>query len=206
MKLLLVVLLAVFGGIAWPSPVAAQNGADYAMRDESSRLAVAVLGRVCLMNMGDLGATLAASAPGGEFGFVDAPADVATAFLQGRQGFVRVLRRAGLGAITVVAGRDGICSVWSEFADVNALHRHLLAMVEKGGLKGGAQLLALDARDGDGTRVNDYYLVPQDWYARQLGQRFGDDGSVPLALVTTISAPGRRPLEAVLSVSRPLKR
>ncbi|CAA7619393.1 hypothetical protein [Magnetospirillum sp. SS-4] len=197
-------LLLVFFCAAFP--VAAQTGGgDYRMRDETSRLAVAVLGRICLMNLGDTNAIITAASPTGEFGFADVPADVAAGFLQGRQGHVRVLRRKNMGAVTLVVGQDGICSVWSEYADITALHRHLLAMVEKGGLKGGAQVLALDARDSDGVRINDYYVMPSGWYAAQLGKRFNDDGSQPLALVTTISPPGRRPMEGVLSVSRLLK-
>ena len=116
-----------------------------------------------------------------------------------------MLRRPGFGAITVVVGHDGICSVWSEFADPTALQRYLMAMIEQGGLKGGGQLLALDSRDSNGVRVNDYYLMPSGWYAAQLGKRFNDDGTVPLALVTTISPPGRDPMEGMLSVSRPLQ-
>jgi hypothetical protein len=187
------------------SSATAQTGPDYRVRDETSRLAVAVLGRICLMNLGDLNAIITAASPSGEFGFAEVPANVAAGFLQGRQGHVRVLRRNGLGAVTLVIGQDGICSVFSEYADITALHRHLLSMVERGGLKGGAQLLALDAKDSDGVRINDYYLVPSGWYATQLGKRFNDDGAQPLALVTTISPPGRRPMEGVLAVSRPLK-
>lgn len=200
---LVLALLALL--MAEAGPASAQNTVDYRMRDESSRLAVAVLGRICLMNLGDTNAVITAAAPGGEFGFIEPPSDVAETFLQGRSGYVRVLRRPGMGAVTVVVGQDGICSVWSEFADVTALQRHLLAMVERGGLKGGGQLLALDSRDRDGVRINDYYLMPSGWFAQQLGKRFNDDGTQPLALVTTISPPGRHPMEAVLSVSRPLK-
>ncbi len=183
----------------------AQNAVDYRMRDETSRLAVAVLGRICLMNLGDINAVITAAAPSGEFGFVVAPDDVAASILQGRTGYVRVLRRPNLGAVTLAVSHDGICSVWSEFADITSLQRHLLAMVERGGLKGGAQLLNLDSRDTDGMRINDYYLIPSGWYASQLGKRFNDDGTQPLALVTTISPPGRRPMEGVLAVSRPPK-
>lgn len=197
--LALVLALLAFG------PATAQTGADYRTRDETSRLAVAVLGRICLMNLGDLNAIITSASPTGEFGFAEVPADVAAGFLQGRQGHVRVLRRKGLGAVTLVASQDGICSVWSEYADVGAFHRHLLSMVERGGMKGGGQLLALDAKDSDGIRINDYYFVPGGWYAAQLGKRLNDDGTQPLALVTTISPPGRRPMEGVLSVSRPLK-
>ena len=174
-------------------PASAQSSADYRMRDETSRLAVAVLGRICVMNLGDINAVITAAAPGGEFGFIEAPEDVAKTLLQ------------GFGAISLVVGHDGICSVWSEFADVTAVQRHLLSMVERGGLKGGAQLLALDARNTDAGSVADYYLMPTGWLAAQLGKRFGDDGSLPLALVTTIAPPGRKAMEAVLSVSRPLK-
>lgn len=186
------------------APVTAQ-AADYAVRDETTRLAVAVLGRICLMNLGDVNAVITAAAPGGEFGFVEAPADVAAALLQGKQGYVRVLRRPGLGAVTVTITRDGICSVYSEWGEATALQRHLLSMVERGGLKGGAQLLALESKEQGGSIITDYYLVPTNWYAAQLSKRFGDDGGQPLALVTSLSAPNRRPMELVLSVSRQLK-
>lgn len=172
------------------------------VRDETSRLAVAVLGRVCLLNLGDIGGVLAATAQGGEYGFVEPPAEVAEPLLQGRSGYVRVLRRSGLGAVTVVATNDGICSVWSEFADAGALIRHMIAMVDRGGLKDGAKYLPLDTHDEGGTTVTDSYLMPVGWYAAQLGKRFGDDGTKPLALVLTVSAPGKRPMEAVLTVSR----
>jgi hypothetical protein len=191
--------------LAIGSPASAQSGVDYRMRDETSRLAVAVLGRICVMNLGDINAVITAAAPGGEFGFVDAPEDVSKTLLQGRTGYVRVLRRPGFGAISLVVGHDGICSVWSEFADATAVQRHLLSMVERGGLKGGAQLLALDNRTDSGTVISDYYLMPSGWLAAQLGKRFGDDGTQPLALVTTVAPPGRKAMEAVLSVSRPLK-
>ena len=201
----LVVLTLLAGLLAHAAPASAQMNTDYRMRDETSRLAVAVLGRICVMNLGDINAVITAAAPGGEFGFVEAPNDVAETLLQGRTGYVRVLRRPGFGAISLVVGHDGICSVWSEFADVTAVQRHLLSMVERGGLKGGAQLLALDARNTDVGAVTDYYLMPTGWLASQLGKRFSDDGSQPLALVTTIAPPGRKAMEAVLSVSRPLK-
>ncbi|MBI3445323.1 MAG: hypothetical protein HY055_08155 [Magnetospirillum sp.] len=187
-------------------PAAAQNGPSAQARDETTRLAVAVLGRICLLNMGDSNAILTAASPTGEFGFSDATPDVAETFLKDRSGFVRVLRRPGLGAVTLVAGNDGICTVWSEYADVNAVQRYLMAMVEKGGLKGGAHLLALDARDEDGQRITDYYIMPTDWFARDLGKRFGEDGSQPLPLVTSVSGPGRRPMEAMLSVSRVMRK
>ena len=187
-------------------PAAAQATTDYHLRDETSRLAVAVLGQVCLMNLGDINAVITAAAPGGQFGFIEAPDDVAKAFLKDRTGYVRVLRRPDFGAIVMVVGHDGICSVWSEFADVTAMQRHLMAMIERGGLKDGGQLLALDSRDTDGVRINDYYLMPAGWYARLLGTRFNDDGTPPLALVTTISPPGQGPMEGMLSVSRLLKK
>ncbi|CAA7613182.1 conserved exported hypothetical protein [Candidatus Terasakiella magnetica] len=187
-------------------PAAAQRVPDHATRDATTRLAVAALGRICLLNLGDLNATLSAAAPGGEFGFVDAPPDVAAAFLQERPGFVRVLRRAGMGAILLVVGQqDGICSIWSEYADTNALHGYLLAMVDKGGLKGGVHLLPLDAKEQDGMRVSDYYLMPTGWFARDLGKRLAEDGGKPLALVTSVSPPGLRPMEGMLAVSRALK-
>lgn len=187
-------------------PAGAQPLGGGAVRDETTRLAVAVLGRICVLNVGDFNAVSTAASPTGEFGFADVGADVAESFLKGRSGLVRVLRRPGLGAVTLVVGRDGICSVWSEYADATSLQRHLLAMVERGGLKGGAQLLALDARDEAGAQIADYYLMPSDWFARDLGRRFAEDGSQPLALVTSVSPPGRRPMEAMLSVSRILKR
>ena len=202
---LLAFLTLLTGMLTLAGPASAQSATDYRMRDETSRLAVAVLGRICVMNLGDINAVITAAAPGGEFGFIEAPEDVAKTLLQGRTGYVRVLRRPGFGAISLVVGHDGICSVWSEFADVTAVQRHLLSMVERGGLKGGAQLLALDARNTDAGSVADYYLMPTGWLAAQLGKRFGDDGSLPLALVTTIAPPGRKAMEAVLSVSRPLK-
>ncbi|BAE52938.1 NMCC_0638 family (lipo)protein [Paramagnetospirillum magneticum] len=195
---LLLVLLAL--------PAQAQTMGGLATRDETSRLAVAVLGRICVLNVGDYNAIITAASPTGEFGFTDVAPEVAETFLTGRQGLVRVLRRPGLGAVTLVAGKDGICTVWSEYGDATSLQRHLLAMVEKGGLKGGAQLLALEARDEAGQLISDYYLMPADWFARDLGRRFAEDGSQPLALVTSISAPGRRPMEAMLSVSRIMKK
>ncbi|EME70364.1 hypothetical protein H261_08578 [Paramagnetospirillum caucaseum] len=199
-RILLLALLAL------PLETRAQSMSGVAVRDETSRLAAAVLGRICILNIGDYNATLTAASPTGEFGFAEVAPEVAEAFLKGRAGQVRVLRRAGLGAITLVAGKDGICTVWSEYAEATSLQRHLLAMVEKGGLKGGAQLLALDARDEAGSHIADYYVMPSDWFARDLGRRFAEDGSQPLALVTSVSAPGRRPMEAMLSVSRILKK
>ncbi|ARJ64927.1 hypothetical protein WV31_04175 [Magnetospirillum sp. ME-1] len=197
----LALLLALF-----TLPAAAQPPGGLAIRDETSRLAVAVLGRICVLNVGDFNAINTAASPTGEFGFADVAPDVAESFLKGRSGVVRVLRRPGLGAVTLVAGRDGICTVWSEYGDSSSLQRHLLAMVERGGLKGGAQLLALDARDEAGSLIADYYLMPSDWFARDLGRRFAEDGSQPLALVTSVSSPGRRPMEAMLSVSRIMKK
>lgn len=187
-------------------PAAAQPVGGSAIRDETSRLAVAVLGRICVLNVGDFNAVSTAASPTGEFGFADVAPDVAETFLKGRPGLVRVLRRPGLGAVTLVAGRDGICTVWSEYGDPTSIQRHLLAMVERGGLKGGAQLLALDVRDEAGSLIADYYLMPSDWFARDLGRRLAEDGSQPLALVTSVSSPGRRPMEAMLSVSRILKK
>lgn len=187
-------------------PATAQPPGGGAVRDETSRLAVAVLGRICVLNVGDFNAVSTAASPTGEFGFTDVGADVAETFLKGRPGLVRVLRRPGLGAIILAVGRDGICTVWSEYGESTSLQRHLLAMVEKGGLKGGAQLLALDAREEAGSRIADYYLMPSGWFARDLDRRFAEDGSQPLALVTSVSPPGRRPMEAMLSVSRILKK
>jgi hypothetical protein len=200
-RILLALLLAVLA-----LPANAQTLSNGGMRDETSRLAVAVLGRICVLNVGDYNAIITAASPTGEFGFTDVAPEVAEVFLKGRSGLVRVLRRSGLGAITLVVGRDGICSVWSEYAEFTALQRHLLSMVERGGLKGGAQLLALDARDEAGSLVADYYLMPSDWFARDLGRRFAEDGGQPLALVTSVSTPGRHPMEAMLSVSRILKK
>jgi hypothetical protein len=171
-------------------------------RDETARLAVAVLGRVCLMALGDLNAARQISAPDGEFGFVEPPADVAASFLGERQGFVRVLRRPGIGAVVLVAGQDGICSVWSEWADGEAVQRHLTAMVDKGGFRGAGQLVALGSIPGKGEVVSEFYFLPADWYARALGKRFGDDGARPVLLTTSVSPAGTRPMEAVLSVAR----
>jgi hypothetical protein len=200
-RILLALLLALIA-----LPVGAQSLSGAAIRDETTRLAVAVLGRICVLNVGDYNAIITAASPTGEFGFTDVAPDVAETFLRGRSGTVRVLRRPGMGAITLVVGRDGICTVWSEYAEGTSLQRHLLSMVERGGLKGGAQLLALDARDEAGSLIADYYLMPADWFARDLGRRFAEDGSQPLALVTSVSSPGRRPMEAMLSVSRILKK
>jgi hypothetical protein len=204
-------LLAIVAtlGSAGPAVLAQQPPAgaglvqhDQWTRDESSRLAVAVLGQVCLIGLGDPGAPMTIAAPGGEFGFIEAPADVASSFLDGREGVVRVLRRPKLGAVVLVAGKDGICSVFSELADADALRRHLFTMVERGGLKGGGQLLSLSNHDADGQRVSEYFLLPKDWYASQLGKRFVDDGKKQILLTTSVSLPGSRPMEAVLSVAR----
>jgi hypothetical protein len=173
------------------------------LRDQTSRLATAVLGQVCLLNIGDVAGTLAAAAPGGEFGFIDAPSDVATALLGERPGYVRVLRRAGLGAVSLVITRDGLCSVMAEYADSSSIKRHLVAMVERGGLKGGGQLLPLDSRDAEGMIFTDYAFTPAGWFAKALSKRFGVDGGAPLALVTLVSPPGRAAMEAVLSVRLP---
>lgn len=200
MSRILAALLLIL--LALPFQAQAQSRSAAASRDETSRLAVAVLGRICALNIGDYNAIAAAASPTGEFGFAEVAPDVAETFLKGRDGLVRVLRRPGLGAITLVAGKDGICTVWSEYAEATSLQRHLLAMVEKGGLKGAAQLLALDAKDEGGQLLTDYYLMPSDWFARDLSRRFAADGSQPLALVTSVSPPGRRPMEAMLSISR----
>lgn len=202
LALLLLALLAV------PAQAQSQTrpAGPGAARDETSRLAVAVLGRICVLNIGDYNAIATAASTTGEFGFTEAAPDVAATFLKEREGVVRVLRRPGLGAVTLVAGKDGICTVWAEYAEAASLQRHLLAMVEKGGLKGGAQLLALDAKDDGGQLTTDYYLMPADWFARDLSRRFADDGGQPLALVTSVSPPGRRPMEGMLSVSRLLRK
>lgn len=201
-------ILLALALIVLACPVRAQTTAPSpsAVRDETSRLAVAVLGRICVLNIGDYTATLSAASPMGEFGFTEVTPEVAESFLKGRDGTVRVLRRPGLGAITLAVGRDGICTVWSEFGDAPSLQRYMLAMVEKGGLRGGAQLLALDARDEAGQLMSDYYLMPTGWLSRELGRRFAADGTEPLALVTSVSPPGARPMEAMLSVSRILKK
>ena len=81
-----------------------------------------------------------------------------------------------------------------------------VSLGRRGGLKGGAQLLALDARDEAGQLMSDYYLMPSGWLARELGRRFAADGSEPLALVTSVSPPGARPMEAMLSISRIMKK
>ncbi|CCG41538.1 NMCC_0638 family (lipo)protein [Magnetospirillum molischianum] len=170
------------------------------VRDQTSRLATAVLGQICLLNIGDTAAALAAAAPGGEFGFIEAPPDVAKALLGERNGNVRVLRRAGLGVISVVIPQDGQCSVMAEFADAAALRRHLDAMIERGGLKDGGSLLPLDTREMEGMTLTDYVFNPTGWFAKILAKRFGTDGSAPVALVTLVSPPGRAAMEAVLSV------
>jgi hypothetical protein len=176
-------------------------GLDPALvRDQTSRLAAAVLGKICLINIGDTAGTLASAAPGGEFGFIDVPADVSAALLGDRSGSVRVLRRAGLGAITLVVTQDGQCSVLAEFADPAALRRHLVAMVERGGLKDGGLLQPLDSRETEGMTLTDYALNPTGWFAKILAKRFGGDGSVPVAMMTLVSPPGRSAMEAVLSV------
>lgn len=204
---LLLVLLALPAQAQSRSPASSPaSSSSLAARDETSRLAVAVLGRICVLNVGDYHAIATAASPTGEFGFAEAAPDVAATLLKERDGLVRVLRRPGLGAVTLVAGKDGICTVWSEYAEAASLQRHLLAMVEKGGLKGGAQLLALDAKDEGGQLMTDYYLMPSDWFARDLSRRFADDGGQPLALVTSVSPPGGRPMEGMLSVSRILKK
>lgn len=183
-------------------PALAQSRTSAAAREETSRLAVAVMGRICILNLGDYNALLTAASPTGEFGFTEVTPEVTEALLKGREGFARVLRRPGLGAVTLTVGKDGICSVWSEYADVQALQRYLLAMVEKGGLKGAAKLLALDAREAEGGMITEYYLMPLDWLAKELGRRFSTDGTQPLALVTSVSPSGRRPMEGLLAISR----
>jgi hypothetical protein len=170
------------------------------VRDQTSRLATAVLGQICLINIGDASGTLAAAAPGGEFGFIEAPPDVAKALLGERNGSVRVLRRAGLGAITLVVSQDGLCSVMAEFADPIAVHRYLVAMVERGGMKDGGSLLPLDSRDTEGMTLSDYVYTPSGWFAKILAKRLGGDGSAPVALMTLVSPPGRTAMEGVLSV------
>jgi len=197
----ILVLLALLS----PAPTlagSALNPAD--LRDQTSRLAVAVLGEICLLNLGDPVGVSAATAPGGQYGFVDAPSDIAAPLLNGHQGTVRVLRRAGAGAITLVATQDGDCSVMAEYADAGAIRTHLLAMIERGGLKDGGTLVPLDTRDSDGVRLTDYAFNPTGWFAKMLARRFGGDGNAPLPLVTALSPPGQTATEAVLSVRRPL--
>ena len=176
---------------------------DAARRDETARLAVAVLGQVCLLNLGDTAAALAATAPGGEFGFVEAPPEVAKPLLGEREGFVRVLRRATLGAVAVVLPRAGGCAVWAEYADALALRRHLGAMVDQGGLKGGATLQPMGASTADGVALTDFSLLPTGWYARQLARRLGGDGLAGIPLVSAVAPPGRAPMEVMLSVGLP---
>jgi len=185
-------------------PALAQTPPDLAaVRDQTSRLATAVLGQICMINIGDSTATLAAAAPGGEFGFIEAPPDVAKALLGERNGSVRVLRRAGLGAISLVVTQDGQCSVMAEFADSAALHRYLVAMVERGGLKDGGTLQPLDSREMEGVTVTDFVFNPTGWFGKILAKRFGGDGSAPVALMTAVAPPGRTAMEAVLAVRLP---
>jgi len=195
--LLTVPLLLPVGLAAAPPPAGAA-------REESARLAVAVLGRVCLMTLGDPSAAQAATAPGGEFGFVEAPADVAKALLGERAGTVRVLRRPGLGAIAVVIGTDGGCAVAAETADGAALRRDLDLMIAKGGMKGGLFLQPMGISAQDGVQITDFALIPTGWYARQLGARLGGDGTQAVLLVTAVAPPGLRPMEAVLTVRPPV--
>jgi hypothetical protein len=195
--------IALLLALILPAGPAAAAPFDAKARDETARLAVAVLGRVCLLNLGDLGSTLAATAAGGEFGFVEAPPEVSAPLLDDRPGFVRVLRRPGLGAIVVVFGRDGGCSVSAEAVDALALRGYLTAMIDKGGLKGGAFLQPMGTATQDGVQLTDFVVLPNDWYARQLSQRLGGDGKAPVMLVTAVAPPGQRPMEAVLSVRPP---
>lgn len=190
-------------GLLCAAPTLAQTapGLDpNVVRDQTSRLATAVLGQICLINIGDPGGALAAAAPGGEFGFIEAPPDIAKALLGDRSGTVRVLRRAGLGAVTLVVSQDGQCSVMAEFAESAAIHRHLISMVERGGLKDGGSLLPLDRSDAEGMTLTDYAYNPTGWFAKILARRLGGDGSAPIALTTLVSPPGRAAMEAVLSV------
>jgi len=198
--LALLVLLSASPALAGSAPDPAR------MRDQTSRLAVAVLGEICLLNLGDPVGITAATAPGSQYGFIDAPNDIATPLLNGRKGTVRVLRRAGLGAITLVAPQDGDCAVMAEYADSGSIRAYLLAMIERGGLKDGGTLMPVDSRDSDGVRLTDYAFTPAGWFAKMLARRFGGDGGVPLPLVTAVSPPGRSATEAVLSVRRPLNR
>jgi len=195
--LTLLTLLGAAPALAQTAPPAPD---PIVVRDQTSRLATAVLGQICLINIGDTSGTLAAAAPGGEFGFIEAPPDVAKALLGDRAGSVRVLRRAGLGAVTLVVSQDGQCSVMAEFAEATAIHRYLIAMVERGGLKDGGTLQPLDSRDTEGMSLTDYVYSPTGWFAKILAKRFGGDGSAPVALMTLVSPPGRTAMEAVLSV------
>ena len=188
------------------SPLPSQAGPvpdQAALRDQTSRLAIAVLGEICLLNIGDANGIAAAAAPGGEFGFVEAPADLTAPLLGDRGGYVRVLRRPGMGAVTLVASKDGDCSVMAEYADAAAIRTHLLSMVERGGLRNGGSLVVLDTRDDNGVRLTNYALNPQGWFAALLAKRFGGEGAAPLPLVTAIAPPGRAASEAILSVRRP---
>lgn len=199
----LAIAAPLLAALASPAPAQAQTQAQaLANREDSSRLAVAVLGRVCLLGMGDPGATAAIAQPGNEFGFTEVPPEVAQSFLAGRRGVVRVLRRPYAGTIVLVVGEDGICSVWAQWADGDALRRYLAAMVEAGGMKGGGKLVPLGFHDRDGDRVWNWYLLPEDWYAHQLARRFADDGSRPVLVTLTMSPQGNRPMEAVLSAGR----
>jgi hypothetical protein len=191
-------ILAILGSLLAALPAWAQN----APRDEASRLAVAVLGRVCLLGVGDPFATQQIVRPGGEFGFTEVPSEVATSLLQGRRGVVRALRHPAGNTLMVVVGDDGICSVWSQLGDTEAVRRYLSSMVEAGGMKGGGQLLPMGATAASGAVVSEWYLLPAGWYARDLGRRAGDDGSRPVLVTAAIWPSGGRPFEALLSTAR----
>ncbi|MGE5505833.1 MAG: NMCC_0638 family (lipo)protein [Actinomycetota bacterium] len=195
--------LAVLALLAWLAalPAAAQT-AQPGTRDEPSRLAVAVFGRICLLGLGDVGAIDSMLAPGNEFGFVEVPQDIAETLLRGRRGTVRALRRPGLGTVMVVAGADGICSVWSQWAEADAVRRHMAAMVERGGLQGGGTLVPAGVKDNAGSRTFEWKLMPEGWYAHDLGRRTGDDGRRPVLVTAALWPPGERPFEGLLSAAR----
>jgi hypothetical protein len=176
--------------------------AQTAPRDEAARLAVAVLGRVCLLGLGDSHVIQQIAKPSGEFGFADVPPEVAQSFLHGRKGVVRVLRRPAGNALMLVVGDDGICSVWSQWADGDAVRRYMSAMVAQGGMKGGGSLLPLGIKDVGGATVTEWYLMPAGWYARDLGRRMGDDGTRQVLITAAQWPPGSRPFEALLSAVR----
>ncbi|MBI2235664.1 MAG: hypothetical protein HYU60_01690 [Magnetospirillum sp.] len=193
MKCVVAVLVCLMAAL----PARAQTSA----RDEASRLAVAVLGRVCLLGLGDPFATQQVVRPGGEFGFTEVPHDIAGSLLQGRRGVVRALRRPAGNTLMVVVGDDGICSVWSQLGEAEAVRRYISAMVEAGGMKGGGQLLPMGAKAVGGAMVSEWYLLPAGWYARDLGRRAGDDGSRPVLVTAALWPSGGRPFEALLSAA-----
>lgn len=199
--LLLLLLAGVLAGV----PVGMRASAaeeDIAARDEPTRVAVAVLGRVCLLGLGDPGATAQIVQPGGQFGFEAVPEEVADSFLGKRRGVVRVLRRPLTGTVVVVIGYDGVCSVWAQWGDGAIAGRHLAAMVERGGLKGAGQLVPLGPHDREADRVWNWYLLPAGWYAQDLARRGSADGTAQVLISIAGSPPGARPMELVMSATR----